>query len=37
MVTVYMFEQIKLFNITKQQVGVLKIQKHMTCFHNLTP
>jgi hypothetical protein len=28
MVTVYIFEKIKLFNFTKQQVGVLKIQKH---------
>jgi hypothetical protein len=27
MVTVYIFEKIKLFNFTKQQVGVLKIQK----------
>jgi hypothetical protein len=27
MVTVYIFEQIKLLNSTKQQGGVLKIQK----------
>jgi hypothetical protein len=26
-VTVYIFKQIKLLNFTKQQVGILKIQK----------
>jgi phosphoserine aminotransferase len=38
MVTVYIFKQTKVFNFTKQQGGVIKIQKqNQDMFHNLTP